>query len=479
MSAIPSMWRKKNNDKGKNSAPYDDDDDDSIPPPPPPIPPPQDHSPASTSHNTNHHDDNYSRSQYTDDYTDDDGSATNRSREPTVVVPPLPPVDAQRTVSGTNKQYSVKKPYETLIANQTFEEEEAGMDDIEVHNSPVVKRLNAHERKRRLQKFCIILVVIVVIILVVALGAGIGTGNSSGTGTPSGANSGGTNTGGGGGGGNGTNPGGNSTPNSLSFFISSLGVSDTKALADTSSPQYAALSWLKNNIANSQYKFDTDAITSNSTLQLIAKQRYAIATMYYSLQGKSWTNTSGWMSSSDVCSWIGVYCGANSSSTTVQGFILDGQNLNGTLPQEIQIFDALTYISLYYNNLAGSIPSGLFSLKNLRYLDLTSNNLAGQISSKIGQLSNMQYLYLGSNRFTGVIPTSLGLLTGLVQLWLDSNNFNSSVATIPTQLGQLTNLASLRMQNMGGFSGGGVGGKIPSEFGNLQLLGAYPRWIFQ
>lgn len=441
-----------------------DDDDDSIPPPPPPMPPPQDSSP--------HHDDNLSHSQYTEDYSDEDAS-TKKSKDPNITVPPASVAGTgQRTVSGTTKHYSVTKPYENVVAHQALEEEEAGMDDIEVHNSPVVKRLNAHERKRRLQKCCIILVVLVVIILIIALGAGLGSGSSN-SGNANASNGGTNNNNNGGGTTNNTN-----TPSSLNFFISSLGISDSKALTNTSSPQYAALSWLKNDTANSQYKFDSDAIASNVTLQLLAKQRYAAATMYYSLQGKSWTDSSGWMTSSDLCTWTGVFCGTNSRflqgnvsvrAQTVEAFILDDQKLNGTLPQEIQVFDSLNYLSLYYNDLRGGIPSTLFSMTRLQYLDLTSNVLSGQISSKIGQLTNMVYLYLGSNRFDGVIPTSLGLLTGLVQLWMDTNNFSSSSATIPSQLGQLTNLTSLRMQNMGGTSGG-LGGKIPSELGNLQRL---------
>jgi Leucine-rich repeat (LRR) protein len=333
------------------------------------------------------------------------------------------------------------------------DEEEAGMDDIEVHNSPVVQRLNAQERKRRLQKCCIFLVVIVVIVLVIGLGVGLGinSGNS---------NSGGE-----------SNTSGNNSPSSLSFFISSLGVSDNKTLANSSSPQHAALNWLMNDTANSQYKFDSDSITSNSTLQLIAKQRYAAATIYYSLQGKSWTNSSGWMSSSDVCTWNGVFCGTNSSNATVQALILDQQKLSGTLPPEIQLFDLLEQISCYNNAIAGSLPLGFFNLSKLQSVELTSNRLSGQISSMIGQLSNLVYLNLGNNRFNGVIPTSIGLTTGLQYLVLDNNTFSSNVTTIPSELGQLTNLKTLSMRNLGGFNGG-IGGKIPTELGNCQKLGA-------
>ena len=89
----------------------------------------------------------------------------------------------------------------------------------------------------------------------------------------------------------------------------------------------------------------------------------------------------------------------------------------------------------------------------------------------IGQLSNLVYLNLGNNRFNGVIPTSIGLTTGLQYLVLDNNTFYSNVTTIPSELGQLTDLKTLSMRNLGGFNGG-IGGKIPTELGNCQKLGA-------
>jgi len=341
------------------------------------------------------------------------------------------------------------------------DEEEAGMDDIEIASSPVVQRINARERNRRLLKFYIFLFTTVVIALVIGLAVGLGTTRDSGK---SNSSNGGINTGGG------SISGGNSS-NSLSFFIISLGVTDNKTLSNTSSPQYAALTWLKNDSANNQYTFDSDNFAIDTVSRLTAKQRYAAATMYYSLHGNSWTNKSGWMTSSDVCTWNGVYCGTNASSSTVQALLLDQQRVTGRLPPEIQLFDSLQQISFFNNTIAGSLPSGLYKLTKLQSIEFTSNLLSGKISSMIGQLSNLVYLNLAANRFTGVIPTTLGLLTQLQYLVLANNTYSSSIATIPTELGQLTNLKTLSLSNMGGATNGGIGGKIPSELGNCQKLG--------
>jgi Leucine-rich repeat (LRR) protein len=339
------------------------------------------------------------------------------------------------------------------VASQALEEEEAGMDDVEVHNSPVVKRINAEERKRRCRKLLIILVVLAVIILVAALGGGLGSKNgSSSSQNESGDNNG-------------------PTSNDVSSFITSLAVSDISALADPSSPQYAALNWLKSNSANAQYQFET-SLANNTELQLIAKERYAAATLYYSLGGSAWINNSGWLSSASVCEWYGILCLLN--TTNVQGLSLDEKSLTGTIPKEIQIFSDLVKLDLWGNDIVGSIPTSLFSLTKLQYLDLTSNSLTGQIPSQIGQLSGLAYLYLGGNRFSGTIPTELGRLTLLEDLWMDNNSYNSDVARIPSEIGNLSMLTRLRMINMGGYGNyGGIGGTIPSEIGRCKQLGTY------
>jgi len=332
---------------------------------------------------------------------------------------------------------------------------------IEVDNSSIIGRVNARERKSKLKRCFIILLIVQVVLLTVVLGIGLGltqgfkSSNKILTGSALSVSS---------------------NSSSFIFFLYTLGATDSKSLANTTSAHYAALDWLNNSKANSQFKFENSSFANDTALQLIAKQRFAAATLHYSLQGSSWTNSSGWMSSSDVCAWNGVYCGTGALNATIQAFILDEQKLIGTLPPEIQLFDSLNYLSLVNNVLMGSLPSGLFKLTKLQYLDLASNFLSGQISTTIGQLSNLVYLNLGSNRFNGVIPTSLGLLTNLTQLGMDSNNFNSSISTIPSQIGQLTKLTSLRMQNMGGLSGG-LGGKIPTQLGNCQKLGTAHRLI--
>ena len=92
---------------------------------------------------------------------------------------------------------------------------------------------------------------------------------------------------------------------------------------------------------------------------------------------------------------------------------------------------------------------------------LGDNELTGSIPSSLGNLTNLQSLGLSENQLTGSIPPSLGSLTNLQSLQLFENQLTGS---IPASLGSLTNLQSL------GLSGNQLTGSIPSSLGSLTNL---------
>ena len=95
-------------------------------------------------------------------------------------------------------------------------------------------------------------------------------------------------------------------------------------------------------------------------------------------------------------------------------------------------------------------------------IDLGENDLLGTIPSELGNLSNLQNLRLAHNRLSGPIPVELGNLVKLERLDLGYNRLSRP---IPIELGNLANLRYLNLH----FNR--LGGPIPvKELGNLANL---------
>ena len=98
---------------------------------------------------------------------------------------------------------------------------------------------------------------------------------------------------------------------------------------------------------------------------------------------------------------------------------------------------------------------------SVRSLSISNNALTGTIPSELGNLTNLTGLYLNNNSLSGTIPVELGNLTNLIDLRL---YYNSLSGSIPVELGNLTNLNTLYLMH-NSFSG-----SIPTSFGNLTKL---------
>ena len=102
-----------------------------------------------------------------------------------------------------------------------------------------------------------------------------------------------------------------------------------------------------------------------------------------------------------------------------------------------------------------------YSITNTTWLGRINEGLTGEIPSEIGQLTNLATLKLQYNELTGSIPPEIGNLTSLVKLDLRYNNLSGS---IPTEVWSLISLKELRIQK------NQLSGTIPSEIGNLTEL---------
>jgi len=214
---------------------------------------------------------------------------------------------------------------------------------------------------------------------------------------------------------------------------------------------------------------------------------------YSETGGTSWTENTGWDTSTDYCNaFFGVECDGAGRVTSLK---LPNNNLKGTVPSSIfklgvlrelvlsenpidvsfqGINEAEKLINLYLddtnvnsldgigdaknlqilnvagNNLEGTIPFDLYLLTSLKTLDLGYNFLSGKLNNVIGAMTSLESLHLYHNQFTGRIPAAIGDLINLKELNLAENNFDG---TIPPELNDLTNLRFLSIQREGGILG--------------------------
>ncbi len=129
--------------------------------------------------------------------------------------------------------------------------------------------------------------------------------------------------------------------------------------------------------------------------------------------GPFWTNSTGWLTNPDPCTWWGITCAAGH----------------------------VDELDLHVNNLVGSIPPNLSNLTALRVAYLYSNHLTGPIPAELGTLTSLQELYLDSNALTGSIPTSFDGLSALTRLELQNNQLSGPISDgLRTGTAPLTNL---------------------------------------
>jgi Leucine-rich repeat (LRR) protein len=194
-------------------------------------------------------------------------------------------------------------------------------------------------------------------------------------------------------------------------------------------------------------------VTVSTALSEIDKS--ALIALYNSTDGPNWTNT--WNLNDPIDTWYGVTV----TSGRVTALELIDNQLNGSLPTELNKLDNCNVLNLAVNQLSGSIPQELGSMLNLTVLSLHTNELSGSIPLEFGNLINLTSLQYYANNIEGGIPSVFGNLTNLRILQIGNNPMGGS---IPIELGNLSNLTHLSIQ------GSLLSGTIPMELGNLSML---------
>ncbi len=151
--------------------------------------------------------------------------------------------------------------------------------------------------------------------------------------------------------------------------------------------------------------------------------------------------------------------------------------MSNEVKAQIPTQDSLALVALYdstngahwtnnTNWLSGQPVSTWYGItvsnSRISYITLSSNNLVGTIPSEIGNLTNLSNLDLSQNQLSGSIPIEIYNLINLTELNLSLNyQINDSISA---DIGNLTNLRYLYLHvNQ-------LIGSIPTEIGNLGNL---------
>ena len=164
----------------------------------------------------------------------------------------------------------------------------------------------------------------------------------------------------------------------------------------------------------------------------------ALVALYNSTSGDDWDDNSNWLSPGNpVSSWYGI----DVDSGRVVAINLYGNNLVGTIPDEIGNLTALTSLDLSSNSLSGAIPAGIGQCASLQFFEATVNELSS-IPDELAQCTQLIQISLYRNSFSGPFPSALLNMTQLEILDLDSNEFTGSV---PEGINDLVNLRRLTL----------------------------------
>lgn len=179
--------------------------------------------------------------------------------------------------------------------------------------------------------------------------------------------------------------------------------------------------------------------------QVTEADSLVLVSLYNNTNGSNWTNKFNWLSGNPVSTWHGIKV----SEGRVESILLYGNNLVGSLPQDIGTLSGLAYIDLSSNKLSGEIPESIGQCITLRDFDISSNDFSGTIPATMTGCKQLRKLNISSNKFTGSFPEVILSFDHLDILNMPGNNFEG---TLPEGLSKLTNLELLDLSN-NNFSG--------------------------
>ncbi|KAG8478114.1 hypothetical protein CXB51_027871 [Gossypium anomalum] len=134
----------------------------------------------------------------------------------------------------------------------------------------------------------------------------------------------------------------------------------------------------------------------------------------------------GW-TDPDPCKWKHVFCSEDKRVTRIQ---IGHQNLQGTLPSDIQNLTELERLEVQWNNISGPVPS-LNGLSSLQVLMLSNNHFTSCPTGFFSGLSSLQSVEMDNNPFSAwEIPQSLQNASALQNFSANSANITGKIPDI-------------------------------------------------
>ncbi|EPS60654.1 hypothetical protein M569_14148, partial [Genlisea aurea] len=141
--------------------------------------------------------------------------------------------------------------------------------------------------------------------------------------------------------------------------------------------------------------------------------------------------------------------------------LLNGNQLTGSLPDELGNLSNLDRIQIDQNQISGPVPPSFANLRKAKHFHLNNNSLSGQIPSVLSQLPILVHLLLDNNHLSGNLPPELSQMPSIQILQFDNNNFGGT--TIPPSYGNIPGLLKLSLRNCS------LQGPIPDWSNNTQI----------